>query len=52
MPKDHSIHIKMTKDLKERMKQVGGNYGLNPSTFGRILIERHIMEYTKNRLFS
>jgi antitoxin component of RelBE/YafQ-DinJ toxin-antitoxin module len=50
--KDEVIQIMISKELKNTIAEVALGYSLRPSTLGRILIERHINDYRKNRLFS
>jgi hypothetical protein len=42
----------VSNESKNKLTEVAHAYSLRPSTLGRIIIERHINEYTRNRLFS
>jgi hypothetical protein len=50
--KDQVIQIMVSNESKNKLTEVALAYSLRPSTLGRIIIERHINEYTRNRLFS
>ncbi len=50
--KDQVIQIMVSNESKNKLTEVAQAYSLRPSTLGRIIIERHINEYTRNRLFS
>ena len=50
--KDQVIQIMVSNESKNKLTEVAHAYSLRPSTLGRIIIERHINEYTRNRLFS
>lgn len=49
---DQVIQIMISRDLKQKISEVADSYRLKGSTLGRIILERHINDYNKNRLFS
>jgi antitoxin component of RelBE/YafQ-DinJ toxin-antitoxin module len=52
MRKNEVIQILVSPESKNKIKEVAQTYSLTPSTLGRIILERHINEYSRNRLFS
>jgi antitoxin component of RelBE/YafQ-DinJ toxin-antitoxin module len=52
MRKNEVIQILVSPESKNKIKEVAQTYSLTPSTLGIIILERHIIDYSRNRLFS
>ena len=49
--KDRELHIRISKGFEESLKSIANDYGLNKSTLARVILERDLPQYTRNRLF-
>ncbi len=48
---DKNLHIRLPEALALYLSTVARSHFLKPSTFARILLNRHLPDYTKNRDF-
>ncbi len=51
LPLDKNLHIRLPEQLALNLSSVARSHFLKPSTFARILLNRHLPDYTKNRGF-
>ena len=46
------LHTRLTQDLAKNLNEVAKSYGMKKSTLARVILQRELPNYTKNRLFA
>jgi hypothetical protein len=46
------LHMRIPAQLEKSLVEVAASYNLKKATLGRIIIQRHLNDYRKNRLFA
>lgn len=49
---DADLHMRIPVQLEQSLVEVANSYNLKKATLGRIIIQRHLNDYRKNRLFA
>ena len=49
---DADLHLRISKTLEQSLTEVADSYNLKKATLGRMIIQRHLNDYRKNRLFA
>lgn len=49
---DKELHLRIPNELQEKLTRIANSYNLKKSTFIRMLINRELHNYDKNRLFA
>jgi hypothetical protein len=47
-----NLHMRLTPKMQEKLSEVAKSYGMKTSTLSRIILMRHLNDYSKNRLFA
>lgn len=50
--KNESIHIKMTTEMKNRIKIIADQYNLTPSQIARLVIDRNLESLNRGRIYN
>ncbi len=50
-PLTNHLVIRVSEQTKQFITSTAKSYGLHPTTFARVLLEREMPNYTRNRLF-
>ena len=48
---DTDIHIRIPVQLVNQLQQIAESYAMKKSSLARIILLRHISDYSRNRLF-
>ncbi len=47
-----NLHLRISPGMREKITEIANSYGMKNSTLSRIILMRHLNEYSKNRLFA
>jgi hypothetical protein len=48
---DKDLHLRLDEDFQNQLVQIAHENNLKPSTFARIVLQRNVPQYTRNRFF-
>jgi hypothetical protein len=48
---DRDLHLRLDEDFQNQLVQIAHENNLKPSTFARIVLQRNVPQYTRNRFF-
>ena len=48
---DRDLHLRLDEDFQNQLLQIAHENNLKPSTFARIVLQRNVPQYTRNRFF-
>jgi predicted transcriptional regulator len=48
---DKDLHLRLDEDFQHQLVQIAHENNLKPSTFARIVLQRNVPQYTRNRFF-
>jgi antitoxin component of RelBE/YafQ-DinJ toxin-antitoxin module len=48
---DKDLHLRLDEDFQNQLVQIAQENNLKPSTFARIVLQRNVPQYTRNRFF-
>ncbi len=51
LPLVKNLHIRLDEKLETNLCQIAKSHFLAPSTFARVILSRHLPDYSKNRGF-
>ena len=46
------LHLRLDESFQNQLVQIATENNLKPSTFARIVLQRNVPQYTRNRFFS
>ena len=48
---DKDLHLRLDEQFQNQLVQIAHENNLKPSTFARIVLQRNVSQYTRNRFF-
>ena len=48
---DKDLHLRLDEDFQTQLVQIAHENNLKPSTVARIVLQRNVPQYTRNRFF-
>jgi antitoxin component of RelBE/YafQ-DinJ toxin-antitoxin module len=48
---DKDLHLRLDEQFQNQLVQIAHENNLKPSTFARIVLQRNVPQYTRNRFF-
>ena len=48
---DRDLHLRLDETFQNQLVQIAHENNLKPSTFARIVLQRNVPQYTRNRFF-
>ncbi len=47
-----NLHLRLTPRMQKNLTEIAKSYGMKNSTLSRLILMRHLNDYSKNRLFA